>query len=272
MFSLSIYESYKNELESSAKALNNISSGSKLNSAKDNPGKIGESETLKIQLLTNDAASTNIQDTNSMLQTFDGSLQEINDSLNRMRQLTVAAGSGTLNDDDKKAIQSEIDSLKSNINDLANNTEFNDIKLSSPSTTSLNSNPTNTIKSAIGNMNGESIDIPFFDVSASNLGVDNLDINNADTSLNSIDKAMQMVSDISSRYGSIQNSLDGAANYLSSRDINIQAAQSSISDADIAQEMTNYSTSQVLVQSSIALMAQSNNFPKDALNILANVK
>ncbi len=102
MFSLSIYKTYKGRITDESKALNNISTGSRLNSAKDNPGKIGRNETLKIQVLTNDAASKNIQDTNSMLQTFDGALQEVNDSLNRMRELTVNAGSGALNNDDKK--------------------------------------------------------------------------------------------------------------------------------------------------------------------------
>lgn len=272
MFSLSIYKTYKNRIEDNSKALNNISTGSKLSSAKDNPNKIGKNETLKIQVLTNDAASKNIQDTNSMMQTFDGSLQEINNSLNRMRELAVSAGSSALTAEDKRIIQNEIDNVKSNINDLANNTEFNGIKLSVSSTTSLNLDPTKIIKSGIGNMDGESIDIPFFDVSASNLGISELDITNVDASVGAIDTATQMVSRVRSKYGSIQNRLESTADYLSNKDINIQTTQSRIGDADIAEEMMNYSKSQLLVNSSIGLMAQSNNFPKDCLNILGNVK
>ncbi|GEP65946.1 flagellin [Clostridium beijerinckii] len=272
MFSLSIYKTYKNRIEDNAKALNNVSTGSRLNSAKDNPGKVGKNETLKIQVLTNDAASKNIQDTNSMLQTFDGSLQEINDNLCRLKELAVSAGSDTLTDSDKKIIQNEINSIKADINDLTNNTEFNGIKLSEPSASSLNLNPTKIIKSAIGNMDDENVDIPIFDVSASNLGVSDLDINNIDESLRSIDKATQMVAKIRSKYGSIQNRLEGTSDYLSNKDINVQTAQSRIGDADIAEEMMKYSKSQLLVNSSIGLMAQSNNFPKDCLNILANVK
>lgn len=272
MFSLNIYKTYKGRIEDNAKALNNISTGSKLNSAKDNPGKIGRNETLKIQVLTNDAASKNVQDTNSMLQTFDGSLQEINNSLSRMKELVVSAGSGALSDMDRKNIQNEIDILKKDINDLSNNTEFNGIKLSVPSTSNLNLNPTKTIKSAIGNMDDENIDIPFFDVSSSNLGVEELDISDVDASLKAVDKATQMVSTIRSKYGSIQNRLQGTADYLSSKDINVETAQSRIGDANIAEEMMNYSKSQLLVDSSIGLMAQSNNFPKDVLNILGNVK
>jgi len=269
MFSLSIYKSYKKELIDNAKASKNISSGSKVNSAKDNPNKIGKNETLKIQVLTNDAASKNIQDANSMIQTFDGALQEINNSLSRMKELTVSVGSSALTSDDKKNIQDELDSLTANINDLANNTEFNGVKLCDSSVTG---DVSSSVKTAIGNMDDENMDIPFFNVSAENLGVGTLDISDVDASIDSVDKAIQMVSKIRSKYGSIQNRLEETADYLSSKDISIQTAQSRIGDADIAEEMMKYSTSQILVNSSIGLMAQSNNFPKDALNILANVK
>lgn len=273
MFSLSIYKTYKGKIDDNAKALNNISTGNKLSSAKDNPGKIGRNETLKIQVLTNDAANKNIQDANSMIQTFDGALQEVNNNLCRMKELTVSAGSGALTAEDKEIIKKEIDSIKAGINDLANNTEFNGVKLSATSASSLNENPISIIKTAIGNMEDESMEIPLFDVSADNLGVGiNFDVSNVDTSLESVDKAIQMISKVRSKYGSIQKRLEGTAEYLISKDINIQTAQSRIGDADIAEEMMNFSKSQLLMNSSIGLMAQSNNFPKDALNILANVK
>lgn len=272
MYSLSIYKTYKNRINDESKASNNISNGTKLNSAKDNPAKIGKNETLKIQVMTNDAASKNIQDANSMLQTFDGALQEINDNLCRMRELSVGAGSGALTDEDKKNIQNEIDSIKKNINDLANNTEFNGMKLSVASSTPLNENSTKIIKATVGSMDDENIEIPFFDVSCENLGISDLEVNNLKTSVGAIDKATQMVSKMRSKYGAIQNRLEGTADYLGNKDICIQTTQSRIGDADIAEEMMKYSKSQLLVNSSIGLMAQSNNFPKDVLNILGNVK
>lgn len=272
MYSLSIYKTYRNRIKDESKALGNISNGTKLNSAKDNPGKIGKNETLKIQVMTNDAASKNIQDANSMLQTFDGSLQEINDNLCRMRELSVSAGSGAITDEDKESIQNEIDSIKKNINDLANNTEFNGIKLSVASPTALNENSTGSIKSTTGTMDDESIQIPFFDVTCENLGISDLDVNNLNSSVGAIDNATKMVTKFRSRYGSIQNRLEGTGEYLSEKDTCVQTAQSRIGDSDIAEEMMNYSKNQLLVNSSIGLMAQSNNFPKDVLNILGNVK
>lgn len=272
MYSLSIYKTYKNRINDQSKASENISNGTKLNSAKDNPAKIGKNETLKIQVMTNDAASKNIQDANSMLQTFDGALQEINDNLCRMRELSVGAGSGALTDEDKKNIQNEINSIKKNINDLANNTEFNGIKLSVASSTPLNESSTKTTKATVGSMDDENIEIPFFDVSCENLGIGDLDVKNLKTSVGAIDEATQMVSKIRSKYGAIQNRLEGTADYLGNKDTCIQTTQSRIGDSDIAEEMMNYSKNQLLVNSSIGLMAQSNNFPKDVLNILGNVK
>lgn len=269
MFSLSIYKSYKSHLTENSKALNNISTGKQINSAKDNPNKLGKNETLKIQVLTNDAASKNIQDSNSMIQVFDGALQGINDDLNRMKELAVSAGSSNLSPDDKQIIQNEIDSIKANIDELANNTQFNGIKLSDAKMTGNNASALST---TIGNRDDERLNIPLFNVSANNIGVGSLNVDNIGTSLDAIDNATKMVSSIRSKYGSIQNRLEGTADYLSSKDITIQKAQSNIGDADVAGEMLEYSKSQLLVQTSIGLMAQSNNFPKDALNILANVK
>lgn len=269
MFSLSIYKSYKNQLVDNSKALNNVSTGSKLSSAKDNPNKIGKNETLKIQVLSNDAASKNIQDTNSMIQTFDGSLQEINNNLARMKELTVNAANGTLTESDKKIIQNEIDSIKADIDAMANNTEFNGIKMSD---SSLSGDSTKLVKSVIGTMEDEQIDIPFFNVSAENLGIGQISMDDADEANEAVDKATKMVSKIRSRYGAIQNRLEGTNEYLGSKSISIEKAQSSIGDANIAEEMMNYAKSQILIQSSIGLMAQSNNFPKDALNILSNIK
>lgn len=269
MFSLDIYKTYKSRIADNAKALNNISTGKKLNAAEDNPAKIGKNETLKIQVLTNDAAGKNIQDTNSMIQTFDGSLQEINNSLCRMKELAVSAGSGSVTPGDKMIIQNEIDSIKAEIDSFANNTEFNGIKLSD---SSLSGVATSSINATIGTMVDESMKIPFFNVGSSNLGIDTVDVSNLSSALDSIDKATEMIATVRSKYGSIQNRLEGTADYLSNKDISIQTAQSRIGDADVAEEIMNYSKSQLLVNSSIGLMAQSNNFPKDALNILANVK
>ncbi|QUF84022.1 flagellin [Clostridium butyricum] len=268
MFSLNIYRTYSNNISKGSKALNNISSGMKINSAKDNPSKIGQNENLKITLLSSKKAEQNIQDTNSMIQTFDSSMQEVNDMLGRMRQLTVQGSNGSLSSDDVSAVQDEIDSLRDGIKDIVNNTEFNGIGMSDESVTGFDANYK---KSIIGALGDESVEIPYYNLSVENLGIDNLDMTKGTENLGSIDNAITMVSRVRGNYGAIQNSLEETAENLSAKNINFQSAQSKIGDADVAKEYLEYSTSQILVQSSISLIAQANNIPQDALQILGNI-
>lgn len=268
MFSLNIYRTYSNNISKGSKALNNISTGIKINSAKDNPSKIGQNENLKITLLSSKKAEQNIQDTNSMIQTFDSSMQEVNDMLGRMRQLTVQASNGSLSSDDVNAVQDEIDSLRDGIKDIVNNTEFNGIGMSDESVTGFDANYK---KSIIGALGDESVDIPYYNLSIENLGIDNLDMTKGTENLGAIDNAITMVSRVRGNYGAIQNSLEETAENLSAKNINFQSAQSKVGDADVAKEYLKYSTSQILVQSSISLIAQANNIPQDALQILGNI-
>lgn len=268
MFSLNIYRTYSNNISKGSSALNNISSGKKINSAKDNPNKIGQNESLKITILSSKKAAQNIQDTNSMIQTFDGAMQEMNDMLSRMRELTVQASNGTLSSDDISAIQDEIDSLKDGFEDIVNNTEFNGISMSDENVTGIEANYK---KNLIGALGDETVDIPYFNLSVENLGIDNLDMTKGEENLDAIDNAITMVSRVRGNYGAIQNSLEESAENLSAKNINYESAQSSIGDADIAKEYLNYSTAQILIQSSISLIAQANNIPQDALQILGNI-
>ena len=101
IYSLNIFRNYSNSISKGSKAMNNITTGQKINSAKDNPNKIGQNENLKIQLLSSKKVEQNVQDTTSMIQTFDGAMQEVNDSLSRIKELTVQGSSGSLSDEDK---------------------------------------------------------------------------------------------------------------------------------------------------------------------------
>lgn len=268
IFSLNIYRTYSNNISKGSKALNNISTGKRINSAKDNPSKIAQNETLKINILSSKKAQQNIQDTNSMLQTFDGSMQEMNDMLSRMRELTVQGSNGALSSDDVTAIQSEIDQLKDGLNDIVNNTKFNGVSISDETVTGFDANYK---KSMIGVLADESIDIPYFNLSSENLGIDNLDMTKGEENLESIDNAINMVSRVRGTYGAIQNGLEETSENLSAKNINLESAQSNIGDADITKEYLKYSTSQILMQSSLSLIAQANQIPQDALQIIGNI-
>lgn len=266
MYSLSIYNSYKKELAENYKTTGNISSGKKLNSAKDDPRKISEVDTLKINIASRQQAKNNVQDVDSMIQTYDGALQEMNNNISRLKTLISQASNSTSNDSDKENIQKEIDEIKNSINDLANNTSFNGLKLSQSTAT--------TKTTAIGVGSGESIDIPYFNVTASGLNISNIDVTksgvNISDYLNVVNQAMKQVNSIRSKYGAIENWLEDSLNNYDEMNDTLESAQSDMEDADISTEMVNLSSSQVLIKASIALMAQSNQLPQDCLNILTN--
>ena len=269
MYSLSIYKNYNKSVQQNQKTIGNLSSGSKISTAGDNPGKITQVERLKIQLLSRKSASNNLQDTSTMLQAFDGALQEMNNNMARLKQLTVQASNGTVSDDDKETIQKEIESIKQSIIDIGNNTTFNGVKLSQENDT--------VKKSTIGSLDDETINIPLYNISTDDngLNIEDIDVTTASDSelesyFNRIDEATNKISSIRGKYGAIQSNLDGTYDSMDEINESLASAQSSLEDADIATEVLNKSTQDILIQSAISLMAQSNQLPQDALNILAN--
>jgi len=268
MFSLKIYNRYKDNLAEGKTAMKKISSGVGINLAKDNPGKVASNETLKIQILSNSAAQKNVQDTNSMLQTCDSSIQEINNNLARMKELTVKAANGSLEPEDRTTIQKEVDSIIDDINYIANNTNFNGITL-------LNDDQS-TVTSLIGGLEGQEMKIPKFDLRTDKLFSHvqgKIDVvGYPDGAVHAVDKALEQVARATSVYGSLESRLQDTGNDLDKMNGTLQSAQSRIGDADIAKEMIKYSQSQILLKSSTALMAQTNNFPREALQILSNIR
>ena len=268
MYSLNIFRAYSNSITKSSQAMNNISTGKRINSAKDNPNKIAQHETLKINLLSSQKAENNIQDTTSLIQTFDGAMQEMNDSLSRIRELTIQGANGALSEDDRKAAQDEVDQLVQGLRDLVQNTEFNGISISDNSVTGLD---VVMKKSQVGSMDDETVDIPFFNISVENLGIDNIDLTKSNEAINAVDNAINMVSRVRGNYGAIQNALQETAENLSAKNVSLVNSQSKIGDADIAKEYLKYSTQSLLIQSSMSLIAQANNIPQDALQIIGNI-
>lgn len=272
MKSLGIYSGYKKNIIDNSAAMKKISSGKKINSAKDNPLKIEQSENFKMQIRALEMANKNLQDSSSMIQVADSTMSTISEALIRMKELTVQAASETTNEADRNIIQSEIDQLKSYIDDTANNTEFNGNKLLVNENVTDNSKP-KYVEMQIGANVGDSIGIPFFNVSSETLGIDKLDVvNDAAKALNSIDEALKDVNGCRAKYGAVQNRLETSIEITSSSSYIYEKSNSDINDADIALEMAEIARTSILMESATAMMAQSNNFPKDMLNILANLR
>lgn len=272
MKSLGIYSGYKKNIIANATAMEKISSGKKINSAKDNPLKIEQSENFRMQIRALEMANKNLQDSTSMIQVADTAMGTISEALIRMKELTVQAANEVTNEADRKLIQDEIDVLRSHIDDTAKNTEFNGNKLLVNGNVTDNSKP-DYVEMQIGANVGESIGIPFFNVSSETLGIDKLDVvNDATKALNSIDEALKDVNGCRAKYGAVQNRLENSIEITSSSSYIYEKSSSDINDADIALEMAEIARTSILMESATAMMAQSNNFPKDMLNILANLR
>lgn len=272
MKSLGIYSGYKKNIIDNSAAMKKISSGKKINSAKDNPLKIEQSENFRMQIRALEMANKNLQDSSSMIQVADSTMGTISEALIRMKELTVQAASETTNEADRNIIQSEIEQLKSYIDDTANNTEFNGNKLLVNGNVTDNSKP-KYVEMQIGANVGDSIGIPFFNVSSETLGIDKLDVvNDATKALNSIDEALKDVNGCRAKYGAVQKRLETSIEITSSSSYIYEKSSSDINDADIALEMAEIARTSILMESATAMMAQSNNFPKDMLNILTNLR
>lgn len=268
LFSLSIYNSYKTSLAEGNNAMNKINSGLKINSAKDNPNKIKHNEVLKISIISTNAASKNAQDMSSMMQAVDGDMQQMNNILSRIKELTVQGANGTLNDLNKETIQNEINAMKDELDYIAKNSQFNGIKL-------INGD-NGVIKGSVGPNESEEIDIPTFNLTIDTLFPNGLDVaissESAQRALSDVEEAIELVSNTRAVYGAIQKRMDETQEGLNNINDSLEKAQSLIGDADIAEEIMKYTTNQTLAQAAISLMTQSNQLPQDALEILRNIR
>lgn len=289
--SLSIYREHTKVLANQGRALDRISSGNKINSAKDNPNAIASSERMRMQIRGLQVAQRNAQDGISMLQTADGGLDSITNMLQRIRQLAIQAGNGANTPGDIENIQMEINEMIEGIDSIAVNTEFNGVPVlnpeGDPAVTYDNNAPSKKLVMPIGANVGEDVEIPLYDVSSNNLtdGTNSLSQLNTnanpgdglgglgiDKAIDIIDKAIDTTLEVRGKYGALSNRFESTYNKVSEIHDTITGAESQIRDADIAEEMMEFAKNNLLIDAGHAMMVQSNKFPQDVLRILENVK
>lgn len=270
--SLNIYRNLIRTESKQSKAMFRISTGSKLNSAADDPNRIAQSERFRLELKSLQSCSKNIQDSVSLMQTMDGGIDGISKSLQRIRELTIQAG-GVASDEEKSALKKEIDIMIDNVEYLASNTEFNGITLLDAG--KIENNP-KSIKNMVGH-EGEIIEVPTYELTPDKLKInkEKFKIDNSDNigeSLGKIDEAIEVVTSARSSYGAIQNRLENSFNIVEDMSLTINGADSSISDADIAEEIMELAKNNILVEAGNAIMVQTNKLPLEILNILQNMR
>ncbi|WP_123932014.1 flagellin [Thermodesulfitimonas autotrophica] len=251
-----------------AKSMEKLSSGLRINRAGDDAAGLAISEKLRSQVRGLNQAVRNAQDGISLIQTAEGALNETHSILQRLRELAVQGANDTLTTADRDAIQQEINSLLAEIDRIANTTEFNTKKLldGSVATTALNFQ--------IGANTGQTIAVTIATATAAALtlvGAYTISVAtaaSANEAIASIDNAITAISANRAKLGAIQNRLEHTIANLSVAAENLAASESRIRDVDMAQEMMNFTKTQILQQAGVAMLAQANMAPQSVLQLL----
>ena len=253
-----------------AKNVEKLSSGYRVNRAADDAAGLAISEKMRAQVRGLNMASKNSQDAVSLVQIAEGGMQTVQNILQRMRELAVQAASDTNVTNDRAALNLEVEQLVKEIDQIANTTEFNEMKLL---------NGTGEFGKATGgkiqagaNAN-QTMEITIASMSASKLGVDatKVDISTqskATSALSAITTALDGVSTARATLGAYQNRLEHKIKNLDSAAENMSAAESRIRDADMAKMMTEFTKNNILFQASTAMLAQANSLPQNVLQLL----
>jgi flagellin len=255
--------------DKAAQSMEKLSSGYRINRAADDAAGLAISEKMRAQIGGLAQAQRNAQDGISLVQTAEGSLNEVHSMLDRMRDLKVQYLNGTLDADDKSAIVSEASQLAQEIGNIQGTTKFNGISLLDGATPS--------ISFQVGANSGETIDVTTSDLlGAGGVGTDIAALSGAaastaawdNVSLDEIDTAIKNVSSMRSTFGAVQNRMDHRLTNLATYQENLTASESRIRDVDMASEMVNFTKLQILQQAGTSMLAQANQAPQGVLSLL----
>ncbi len=282
-----------------AKSTEKLSSGYRINRAADDAAGLSISEKMRGQIRGLEQASTNAQDGISMIQTAEGAMNEVHSILQRMRELTVQASNDTNVAEDRMSIYLEVSQLMQEIDRIADETEFNTMKLlksedrdlkdgemtiaDKEASFQVGANSEQAIKFKIGNMNTETMTFwgtddaeevalkeildPFKEVAAGDLDIEE-NYATLTVLLDTIDAAIEVTSKNRSYLGAMQNRLEHTVANADNTAENLQAAESRIRDVDMADEMVGYSKDSILQQAGQSMLAQANQATQGVLSLL----
>jgi len=245
-----------------SKSLQRLATALCINNASDDAAGLSLSESLRSQIRDSQMSQRNASDGMAMLQIADAGTQQISESLQRMRELAIQSANGTLNDKDRKAIQSEYSQLQQQISGVAQGTTYNGKPLLTGKSSDVSFQVSgDTGGSVISYQNGTDLSAP--------LEVGSIDsAASAQKALEGIDKVFQSVMGMRSGIGATMNRLDATATNLGNTIPNLSDAESRIRDTDFASEIAQLAKSQILGRSSEAMMAQANQMPSGIMNLL----
>ena len=260
-----------------ATSIERISSGIRINRGADDAAGLAISEGLRSDIRALRQATRNANDGMSLINVTEGALNEQSSILIRLRELASQAATGTVGSTERATIQLEFSALRDELTRIAQTTEFNGTGLIDGTLASTVSTTSHTlIQIGIDNTENSRLDLnqalALDAITASTLGIANLSVTasaEALTALAEINNAISSVTAARGKVGAVQNRLQRSVSALSITSENLQAAESAIRDADIADEIAQLTRNQILVQTSTAMVGQANLIPQSVLQLLA---
>jgi len=254
-----------------AASVGRLSSGMRINTAADDAAGLGISENLKANIRSLAQAQRNANDGISMSQVAEGSMNEMQGIVSRMRELSVQSANGTLGSNERGYIQTEFTQLSQEINRIGTVTEFNGQKLLDGSASAGLS-----FQIGIQNTANDRLAMSITKLTTSTLGSATLHIasalldtaTNAQLAIGTFDRAIQQLSSARAKVGATQNRMTVTVSNLAVAQENLTAANSRIRDVDVASESANLTKAQILSQAGLAVLAQANQLPQSALSLL----
>jgi flagellin len=258
------------------KDLEKLSSGQRINKAGDDASGLAVSEKLRSQIRGLNQAERNIENGISFIQTTEGYLQESQDIMHRLRELSVQSANGIYSDEDRMQIQVEVSQLIDEVNRIASPAQFNGMNLLTGAFASdgprkmffqVGANMDQRKQVFIGNMTATALGIQAAQGGSGTISISTPD--QANRTIGMLDSALKSISKQRADLGAYQNRFEMAAKGVAVAAENMQASESRIRDANMASEMVNYTKNSILVQSATAMLAQANVQPRSVLQLLS---
>ena len=270
-----------------SQAKTRLSTGLRINSASDDAAGLAIATSMTSQINGMNQGIKNANDGISLAQTAEGSLTEVTNMLQRIRELAVQSSSGTYASTDRDQMQQEVSSLTGQINNIITSTKFNGVNLFSSSAGATGSGVSFSIQAGANNATSDQIKITASDFDSSQLGTatgstttlkgfqvndtttnDGTGSANALQTITNVDAVLANVAKVDASFGAGQSQLQSAVNNMTNSVTNLSAARSRIEDTDYSAESTAMAKAQILSQASTAMIAQANQSQQNVLTLL----
>ncbi len=265
----------QNAMKTNARSMNTameqLSTGTRINSAKDDAAGLAIGQSMTSQIRGLNQAVRNANDGVNMMQTAEGAMVEQSNMLQRMRELAVQASNGTYSDTQRGYLDTEFQALITQIDNIASQTTWNGQSLLTGTNTNYISGVSGDFQFQIGQASGQTLTVNIGDMSTSGLSVGSLDVSSASgasTAITSIDSALDEINLQRAAIGAGINQLAYAADNMTNISANVTQSRSTIMDTDYALATTQLAKTQILQQASTAMLAQANQQAQGVMALL----